>query len=1083
MKTLKFLRKAILLCLSTMLLSTIAFSQGVTTSEINGTVTASNEGKLPGATIIVTHLPTSTRNGTTTNEKGIFRLPNLNVGGPYKVEINFIGYHPVVKEDIYLTLGQSFKIDAEIVPNTMEIPEVVVAASRINKRNLFDGNRTGAETVINKEQIEELPSLSGDLSDFLRATPQVGITSYGGVSIAGANSRYNSLMVDGTVNNDVFGLAENGMNGGQTGISPISIETIDQFQVVIAPFDVRQSGFSGGGINAVTKRGTNSFKGSLYYKFRNQDLAGKTPGDISTGSVRKKLDEFSAKQYGLSLGGPIVKNKLFFFINAELQKDESPNPYDFNDYVGNSGVTELQSIIDKVKSFGYNPGSYTGANSELKGEKFLVKLNWNISDKHRLMLRHQYTKGEKISPSNSSSKKLYFTNSGVYFPSTTHASALELSSRFSDKISNSFKVGYTNVNDNRDPLGGKFPGVMISDGAGEIHLGSEIYSSGNQLKQSIFTITDNLQYFKGKHTFTIGTHNEFYSIYNMFMRRAFGDYQFSSVADFLSGNASSYRLGYSLVDDIRGDGSAAAADFSASQIGFYLQDEIQFNDNFKLTAGVRGDIFFFNDNPRFVPDFNTQTIPSLEKYYDMKGAEAGKMPSGNIMWSPRLGFNWDLNGDKKTQLRGGFGVFTSRIPLVWLAASYTNNGMIIGDYKDRNVKFNPDWATQEKGSTSAPKGSQIDLYAKNFKYPQVFRGNLAWDQKFPGGIVGTFEFIYTRTLNNVLWKDVNVKPAWGNATGTGDNRPLYKTYKNGIDSNYGQIMLGDNTDRGYAYNFTATLSKRFDFGLNASLSYTFGEAKSIFDGTSSQNSSQWNYLVSSPRPKNMAELGYSSFDLGSRVVGSLSYSQEWLKHLKTTVSVFYNGQSGRRFSYIYDDYYGNFTHEAYKSPQLIYIPKDRNDIHLVDLKDKQGNLVSTADEQWNNLNAFIEQNDYLKGRRGKYAERNASRLPWTNIFDVKILQDIWVNVAGRRQTIQVGLDIFNVGNLLNNAWGRMFNAKNGQIGLIKFERMQKDANGKYTIPTFTYTPAKPNANEPWRLDDSGLQSSRWKAQLTLRYIF
>ncbi|HYQ58056.1 MAG TPA: TonB-dependent receptor, partial [Draconibacterium sp.] len=739
---------------------------------------------------------------------------------------------------------------------------------------------------------------------------------------------------------------------------------------------------------------------------------------------------------------------------------------------GDADQSTLQQIRDKmINSYGYEPGGFGNVTEKLDGEKLLFKLNWHINNNHSLMVRHQYTKGESFSPSTSNSGNIYFENSGVYFPSTTNASALELKSRFSDNWSNNLKIGYTKVVDDRGPMGENFPGIYIEDGNGDIHLGSEVYSSGNKLEQSILTVTDNLQLYSGKHTFTFGTHNEFYSIYNMFMRRAFGYYEFDSVEDFMNEDASFYRIGYSLVDDIRGDGSAAAADFGAFQLGFYVQDEYQVNRNLKLTAGLRADIFFMNDDPLARPGFNETTIPALEEYYDLKGAQAGKMPSGNIMWSPRVGFNWDVNGDKTTQLRGGIGIFTSRIPFVWPAGSYTNNGMMIGDYKKYiDISFNPDWKTQEVGSKDSPSGSQIDLYTKDFKYPQVLRGNIAIDQKLPGGIVGTLEAIYTKTINNVLWKDVNVKPAFGTATGTGDDRPLYITYNNGIDPDYGQIMLGDNTNKGYSYNITANLSKEFNWGLSVNLAYTFGRSKSIFDGTSSQNSSQWNYLVSSPVPRNEAEVGYSNFDLGSRIVGTLVYSKEWLNHLKTTVSLFYNGQSGRRFSYIYNDYNGNFTNEAYGGPQLIYVPKDQNDIILVG---------DNVDQQWADLNAYIEQDDYLSTRRGKYAERNASRLPWTNIIDMKIMQDVWVNVADRRQTLQVGFDIFNLGNLLNKDWGQMFYASNSNISLIKFEGKLDDG----TTPTFSYTKPKPNEFEPWYLDDTGLQSSRWQAQFTLRYIF
>lgn len=1047
----------------------VSFSQGITTAEINGSVSDKNGEALPGASVVVLHNPTGTQNGTITNQEGLFRLPNLTVGGPYTIKVSFVGYHTFTEEGVYLALGQSYKINIKLTPDNLEIPEVIIMGSGIDKHDLFDGNRTGAETVINREQLQNLPSLTGNLNDFLRLTPQANANG-AGMSIAGGNNRYNSLMIDGTVNNDVFGLAANGMNGGQAGISPISVEAIDQFQVVIAPFDVRQSGFAGGGINAVTKRGTNEVKGSVYFKVRNESLAGKTPGDVDK---REKLADFSAKQYGFTVGGPIIKNKLFFFVNTEIQRDETPKPFNFSEYRGDSNEATINQIASKLEGYGYDPGSFGDVISKLDGEKFLAKLNWNINDKHSLMIRHQYTKGESSSPSTSNSSNIYFANAGVRFPSTTNASAIELNSRFNENWSNNLKIGYTHVLDDRAPMGTNFPGLTIDDGSGRIHAGSEVYSTGNQLKQSILTITDNVQLYSGKNTWTFGTHNEFYSIYNMFMRKAFGEYSFDSVEDFMNENASYYNIGYSLIDDIRGDGSAAAADFNAMQLGLYIQDEIQVNKNLKVTAGLRADIFYLNDDPLAVPDFNSTTIPKLEEYYDMKGAQAGKMPSGNIMWSPRVGFNWDVNGNKTTQLRGGIGIFTSRIPFVWPAGSYTNNGMVIGSYtKYNDITFNPDWKTQEKGGTDVPSGSQIDLYGKDFKYPQMLRGNIAVDQKLPGGIIGTLDLMYTKTINNVLWKDVNVKPAWGNATGSGDNRPLYKTYHNGIDPQYGQIMLGDNTNKGYTYNITAILSKRFDFGLDANISYSYGRAESIFDGTSSQNSSQWNYLVSSPVPKNEAQLGNSIFDMGSRVMASLTYQKEWLNHLKTTVSLFYNGQDGSRFSYIYDDYYGNFTNESYKGPELLYIPKDQNDINLVD------------PSQWAALNEFIEQDDYLSEHRGEYAERNACRTPWTNIFDMKVVQDIWVNVADKKQTLQLGFDIFNLGNLLNKDWGRLYTTSNNNIGLVKFEKLIADpSSGVKTVPTFSFKSPTPNKFEPWYLDDSGITSSRWQAQFTLRYIF
>lgn len=1045
------------------------FAQGSTTSGINGRVLAeaTNEA-LPGATIVAVHQETGTQYACITGSDGYFHLPNMNVGGPYTITVSFVGYHPFKKDNVYLSLGQTFKLNVKLIEDVQKLMEVKIVAKKY-KNDIFDGNRTGAQTVVDHEEIQKMPSISGDLNDFTRLTPQANLTG-SGISIAGMNNRYNSLMIDGTVNNDVFGLAANGMNGGQTGISPISIEAVQQFQVVIAPYDVRQGGFVGGGINAVTKSGTNKLKGMVYYKFRNQNLAGKTP-DVAD-SLRKKLPDFTAKTYGVNVGGPIIKNKAFFFVNAEFQKDQTPQPFNFADYRGNATQADLTTLTNKLLGYGYNPGGYLNNTKELNGKKFLVRFDINLNKNNKLMIRNQYTYGEAISPSASNSKNINFYNHGYYFPSTTNTSAIELKSRFTNDFSNDLKIGYSSVLDDRNPLGDKFPGLTIYDGSGKIYTGSDIYSTGNKLTQKILTFTDNFEIYKGQHTITLGTHNEYYDIYNLFMRRAFGDYTYNHLQDFLNDSTSDdYRLSYSLNDNIRGDGSNAAAKFNFMQLGFYVQDEYQATENLKVTAGLRVDIPIFTDSPKEIPGFNDTTITKLSTDYDLKGAKSGSMPKSQFLFSPRIGFNWDVNGDQSTQIRGGIGIFTSRVPFVWPAGSYTNNGMMIGDYRVRGGQpFNPNWETQVKptGATAAT-GSQIDLYAENFKFPQMFRTNVAVDKKLPGNMIATFEVLYTKTLNNVLWKDVNVKPAWGNATGTPDNRPLFKTYHNDIEPNYGQIMLGDNTNKGYTYSITAKLEKKFNFGLSTSIAYTYGHSESIFDGTSSQNSSQWNYLVSSPVPRNSAELGISSFDMGSRIIGTLSYSKELLNHLKTSVSLFYNGQSGAPFSYIYNDN-GSFVNEAHNGPELIYIPKNQTDIIFTGTAAEQAS-------QWADLDAFIKQDKYLSEHRGEYAERNAARLPWTNIIDFHFSQDLYVNALDRRQTLKFTFDVFNIGNMLNKDWGRRYYSSHGNVSLIKFEGMESDG----TTPTFSFN--RPKDDRPWYVNDSGLYSSRWQAQVGVRYIF
>ena len=1051
------------------LVAQMAFAQ-VTTSGINGKVTDVNGEALTGATIIAVETQTNSEYATVSDVSGFYYLPNMNPGGPYKLTVSFVGFEAFIKNEIYLTLGQTLKINIELSETATELTGVEIIAT---KNDMFDGNRTGAETVIDRERINAIPSISGDLNDFTKLTPQANIVG-NGISIAGSNNRYNSVMIDGTINNDVFGLAANGMNGGQTGISAISYEAIDQIQVVIAPYDVRMSGFAGGGINAVTKRGTNEFHGSAYFKYRDPTFAGWTPGDVEN-EDREKLPDFTATTYGLTLGGPIIKDKLFFFVNAEFQKDETPQPFDFADYTGASSEAELNDLAELLRNeYGYDPGGFLNNTRELNGRKILARLDYNINRNHKLMVRYQYVFGESIGPIQTNKDDIYFYNSGVQFPSTTHTAAIELKSIFGSQYSNNLKIGLTAVNDDRNVMGDKFPGITIDDGSGTIHLGGEIYSTGNQLNQKIFTLTDNFQIYKGRHAITVGTHNEFYNIYNLFMRRAYGDYAFDSVSGFMQGDPSSYyRIGYSLVDDVRGDGSAAAADFNAFQFGFYVQDEFQATSNLKITGGLRLDIPMFMDDPVERPGFNDTTIAKLEQYYDLKGAKSGSMPKSQLLWSPRVGFNWDISGDASFQLRGGTGIFTSRIPFVWPAGSYTNNGMMIGDYPIYGGEpFNPNWQDQPVGGDDAPSGSQIDLYAEDFKFPQVWRSNIAVDYKLPGDVIATVEFIYTKTINNVLWKDVNIKPPWDSATGTPDNRPLYNTYKNGIEDEYGQIMLGDNTNEGYTYNITTQLRKQFDFGLFASLAYTYGKAESVFDGTSSQNSSQWNYLVSSPIPRNEAQLAISDFDLGHRIVGLVSYRIEYANHLATSVALYYNGQTGRPFSYIYDDYRGNFTNEAYKGPQLIYIPENQSDIILV-----ENNDGLTPEEQWIELDAFIQQDKYLSEHRGEYATRNASRLPWTNIFDLKIAQDIFYKTGTYKHTLQLTFDIFNFGNLLYKDWGRRYTVSNNNIGLIDFEGFQEDG----TTPEFSFT--RPADDEPWYLDDSGLYSSRWQGMIGIRYKF
>ncbi|MFP4470801.1 MAG: carboxypeptidase regulatory-like domain-containing protein [Bacteroidales bacterium] len=1069
------------------------FGQGSTTSAINGRVTGTDGESLPGATVIAVDVPTGSQYGTVTNLDGYYHLPNMNVGGPYKITVSYVGYEPFLKDGLYLQLGQTQKLDVNLSEQAQALEGVEIVAQQ---NEMFDGNRTGAETFISNDQIQQMPTIERSIADFARLTPQAKVSSNGAVSIAGMNNRYNAISIDGAVNNDVFGLSAQGTNGGQTGATAISLDAIDQFQITLAPYDVRQGGFAGASINAVTRRGSNEFSGSAYYYLRNQDFAGKTPGmiQLGEGEEREKLADFTAKTYGMRIGGPIIKNKLFFFLNAEFQRDETPKPFIFENYTGASTLDEIQAFADKLRNdYGYEPGGFLNNTEKLESDKILARIDWNISQNHKLMLRHSYVKSEATIPSSSTRTAINFFNNGQYFPSTTNSTALELKSNWNNS-NNSLIIGYTSVRDDRDPIGQRFPSLMIFDDQGTIYAGSEPYSTGNQLDQDIFTINDNYSIYSGAHTITFGANFELSKTYNLFMRKAFGEYRYSSLSDFMNNEtvpAYQYERGYSLVDDIVGDGSKAAADFRTAQMGFYVQDEWQINDNFSLTAGVRFDIPYYLDEPNageyghVWEGFNDTTVAKITAYgYDLQGARAGQMPKPQLMVNPRLGFNWDVNGDETTQLRGGIGMFTSRLPLVWPGGAYTNNGVTIGGVFHRSswgdpIWFRPDWNSQyvaeDFGASVAIPSGQMDLFTEDFKYPQVLRTSIGLDKKLPWGMVGTVEALYTKTINNVSYYNVNQKPSNGvYLTGTPDHRPLYPGEK--IEDAYTRIILGTNTSEGYTYNITAQLSKQFSKGFAASLAYTFGRAMALNDGTSSQNSSQWRYMET-VNGLNHLDLSYSDFDLGSRVMAFLSYKAEYAGNFATTVSLYYSGVSGNRYSFVYNDR-GNLNGEGENSGNLIWIPNDASEINLVDIVDDDGVVTKTAAEQWSDLNTFINSSDYLSENRGSYAERNGARLPFESIVDLKVAQDFYMNFAGKKHTLQLTLDIFNFTNLLNKDWGVRRFVTYDAYTLIDFEGYEE--NG--TTPRLTYN-GPTDVEDIYNVSDSGIYSSRWMAQFGIRYIF
>jgi outer membrane receptor for ferrienterochelin and colicin len=1066
----------IVLLLAGLLFTAGAFAQGVTTSALGGQVTDDLGEPLPGANILAVHTPTGTRYGAATDFDGFYRISNMRSGGPYTITISYVGFEDFVKRDVYLSLGQTERVSTQMSESAEALDEIILT---VDNTGIFDSNKTGASTNISQRNIQTLPTVSRSIADFVRLTPQAQITEGTdgfSISIAGQNNRYNAIYVDGAVNNDVFGLAGSGTNGGQTGVNPFSVDAIESFQVSVAPFDVRISGFAGGAINAITRSGTNEWRGTAYGFVRNEGLAGKTPPDLVGDDGRQKLPEFNATNYGLSIGGPIIKDKLFFFINYEREDRDTPQPFAISEYTGNATEADITNLRNFVQNqYGYNIGTFDGNPQTLVSNRVVTKIDYNINDNHKLVFSWRYTDAENLENRNSNSRGLGFSNGSELFASTTNSITAELNSRFGNKFANSLIVGYTGVRDDRDPAGDPFPTIRIEDGSANIDFGAERFSTANLLNTDVVTITNNFEIYSGRHNITIGTHNEFTSAKNLFFPSNYGYYIYDDLDSFLNNEAAQdYQHGYSVADNSGavGDASSGAAEFNFIQLGFYVQDEVNVNDNLKVTGGIRFDIPIWEDGP-VNDDFNNRTTRILEDAgKDLQGARVGRGVNTSVHISPRLGFNWDVNGNGTTQVRGGLGIFTSRLPLVWPGGTYNNNGGVTGGFSDDTdfddpIFFNPNVGEQPQhlDAESGDRGGNVDLFAADFMLPQIMRYNVAVDQKLPfWGLIATADFVYSDNITAIFYENLNIGDPVGNIEVPGDNRPIYaRGSSDRVDGTYGGIYLGSNTNEGYSWNASFTLTKPMDEnGFAGSFTYSYGDSYTIFDGTSSQNSSQWRG-IQTVNGKNRAELGRSDFAQGHRFLANFGKEFKWTEDIKTYIGFVYEGLEGQPFSHVYSG--RDVLNDDSRDNALIYVPANANEIQLVD-----SNMNGTTADEWNELNAFIENDDYLRSRRGQYTERNGDRYEWSHVIDLKFLQDFTIRAGGKKHTLQASLDIFNFTNLLNKDWGKRY-IQPGNYSFL-------DADTAGTSPVFEFDPQERNV-----LDDVGILSSRWQMQIGLRYIF
>jgi hypothetical protein len=1092
----KQVRKLSLMMLVLFLSVTAAFSQ-VTTSTLSGRVTTQSNETLPGATVVAVHVPSGTQYGTITNNEGRFNIQGMRPGGPYKVDITFVGYSTSSFTDINLLLGESFILDASLKESVFDVDEVIVIGTRAPA---FNSEKNGAAVNIDNRQINSMPTISRSVNDITRLTPQAN-----GNTIGGGNYRQNYFTVDGAQFNNAFGIGSNLPGNG----APISLDALDQISVNITPFDVRQSGFIGASINAVTRSGGNEFTGSVYTYMQNEKYKGNKVGENTF-----DRNPSSYEMYGMRLGGPIIQNKLFFFVNFETEKSMVPGPSrvastaskpaDYANNIARPTETEMDMISKYLlDTYGYETGPYQGYSFESPGRKLLARIDWNINQFHKFNIRYSYMMSKDPSnPSTSFSPfsslytgnrqamdALWFKNSGYFQERNFSSLSAELNSLFGGgKFANKLRFTYSFQDEPRSTGGSTFPFVdILKDNRVFTSFGTESFSYGNLREVETITVSDDISWSWGINSFTAGLQYEHNQTKNGFMRFGSGFYVFNSWDDFVNGNLpKNYGVTFSNTPGY----AQAFPRFNFGQYTAYIQDEINVNSQFKVTAGFRVDL------PTYSQPVDEHPIIASLTFGDKKYSTS-TLPKSRVLMSPRVGFNYDILGDRSLVVRGGSGVFSGRIPFVWIVGQVGDAGMIQTTqlYSGANVPgpFKPEVnayypSTQPAVGTIVPQ--TFTIIDNDFKMPQSWKSSLALDAKLPWDIKGTLEGIYNKDFNTAFFMNRGLKGETNmNVSGYPDNRIIYPatnvlkyyqlhtggniTTQAGTGNGVSPIVL-ENRKGGHYYSVTAKLEKDFANGFAAMVAYTHSAAKNLVDGAGDQAASAWN---GNPNVNgaNSAELSYANYVIPNKIIGSVSYRLEYLKHMATSFSLFYDGGAQGRYSYVYS---ANIARDFAGSNNLIYVPKDPSEIVFVN--QTVAGTVWTAQEQSDAFFSYIEQDKYLKTRKGQYAERNGAILPWTNRFDLKIMQDFYVNVGGKRNTIQLSLDILNAGNLVNKDWGKAYGFNQNNI-LIPTNQNAVVAGGTVK-PSYRLNPYNNQMLKETFRDNVGYAST-YSMQFGIRYIF
>ena len=1071
-----------------------------TTATLNGIVTDNKGSNIAGASIIVKHLPTGFVTGTTSNQKGIFIIPNLKPGGPYRITITHVDNAPQQFENINLNLGNNPEVNVTLKSDDKVLTEVVITST---------GRKQIGGLSVGKTQMNTLPTLGRSLADFTRLTPQSNNNSF-----AGTNFRYNNLTVDGAINNDAIGFSnsfggvsgggQSGAAGAGTRTNPYSIDVIQEVQVQLSPFDVKLGNFTGGSVNAVTKSGSNNFHGSVYAYGRNQFLTGKSVDGLKT----KIGSDFHDYQYGATLSGPIVKNKAFFIVNFEQTRRQEPTFYNAGERGAAISLADAANIYNNLKTkYNYDAGAYEGAYKLFtNSDKLFARLDFNLNPKNTLTLRGIYTNGFGNNLERTSTNFQFGSTDFTQYTKNINLTA-ELKTKISNNISNQFNTSYINVHEYRD-----FPGTLspfMDIGGGAAWVGTWREASIYNMKQKTIELSDNLTYTKGVHKLTFGTHNEFYNLAYGFVNSWNGRWEYSNLTNFLADKPSRIRGAYSIdskYPNTRSDlFNNPPNPYNVNLMSVYVQDEIAITPKFKLTPGLRVDYSFLGKQIPVDKDFATaKNNTGNPTYSNTSFNQFTNKWLGSATLSPRIGFNWNVKGDQSLVIRGGTGVFVGRMPFAWLGYAETLSG---GVYN--NIDFKPTAANTIGGNTVIPLAinplylkdtinahalasanaattREVDVIDNNFKLPRVWRSNIAADFKFGKGYKLTLDALFTKTLFDVKFQQNNIKDSVQYFSTGPTKSPVYVGGK--LNGQYSNVYLLSNTKEGYRYNLTAQLSKTsanlkagsHQLNTNWSLAYTYGVSKDISNGI--RNSFQSNYEVNPAISPNNPQLGYSNFDLRHRIVSTFGGNILWNTKNTTSLHFFYAGQSGNPYSVVYNAGGNPFNNAA--NANLPYIPANQNDIKLADYT--VNGQVYTAAQQWTDLDNLISNDKYLNKRRGQYAERNGLRTPWNHELDLKLMHEFKLG-KDNTHSLQLSLDIFNVLNLLNNNWGHVYfvtNVNNYTVNLFTFV---KDANGVAPnkpssgyLPTYNFIKPTGLDNHYYTVDPL---NSRFQAQLGIKYNF